>query len=66
MTDRVNALFVALEDDVREDDVQELIRAIRQFRHVLDVCEHVTNTDSWVAEQRVRREIIAKILETME
>ena len=63
MTDRVNAIYVALERDVSAADVQQLIDAIRQFRNVLDVCEHVADVDTWVAQQRARHEIIAKLLE---
>ena len=31
MTDRVNALTIVLEEDMRIDDVQSLIEAIRHF-----------------------------------
>lgn len=32
MTDRIKALTVLLEPDVREDDCQEIIRAIQMIR----------------------------------
>ena len=37
MTDRVNTLTVVLERPIRDDDVQPIVDAIRQMRHVLSV-----------------------------
>jgi len=57
MTDRVNALTVVLEQDVREDDVQPLVDAIRMMRGVLRVKKHVATIDSHVAEQRAQQRL---------
>lgn len=57
MTDRFNALTVVLERDIREDDAEPLIAAIRQLRGVLSVEPHVSNLSDLIAESRVRREI---------
>lgn len=61
MTDRINMLFVALETDIREDDVQTLVSAIRQLRRVIAVKTHVHEPSDWLAQERVRREMKEKI-----
>ena len=43
MTDRIHALTVTLDADVREDDVEPIVNAIRQIRHVLSVDQHVSD-----------------------
>ena len=61
MTDRIHALTVMLEEDVREDDIQELIRAIKCMRLVGDVQTHVTDISDAVSFMRVRRELGEKL-----
>lgn len=61
MTDRVNRLYVALERDIREDDVEALVDAIRMMRGVMGVETHVTDEADWVADERARREVRDKI-----
>jgi len=57
MTDRVNTLIVALEDDYRVDDIKDLMRAISLLSGVLKV-EHGKPVDSndWSIECRIRQE----------
>jgi hypothetical protein len=62
MTDRFNFLTVALESDIRSDDAEPLINAIRQLRGVLHVTPHVVRASDYVAEERVRQEMGEKIL----
>jgi hypothetical protein len=61
MTDRYYALTVALEHDVRADDAQRIIEAIKRIRGVLSVEGNVSDTTNWVAEERVRRELGEKL-----
>jgi hypothetical protein len=65
MTDRFNALVVALDKDIREDDAQVLISAIKQLRGVLSVEGHVASIDSWTAQERVRNELSEKLWEVL-
>lgn len=53
MTDRVNFLTVALESDMRSDDVARLIDVLRSLRGVADVEPHVTNTADYTARMQV-------------
>lgn len=45
MTDRVNQLTVVLDHEMRVDDVEELVAAIRMLRHVLTVKLGSTDND---------------------
>ena len=61
MTDRLNALVVVLEVDMRDDDAQPLIDAIKQLRGVLSVTGNVSDLTSTVAETRAKRELYDKV-----
>lgn len=61
MTARLNALTVVLEQDIREDDAEELISAIRMLRGVLSVESHVADHASRVAQQRARFDLEQKL-----
>jgi hypothetical protein len=66
MTDRVHALTVVLEKDMRIDDCVHLMKAIRMMRHVQQVDPHVSDTTLHVATSRVRREFFTKLMELLE
>lgn len=61
MTDRYNALTVVLDRDIRSDDAEAILTAIRMIKGVLSVAPHVTDTADYVAEERVRLEYQKKI-----
>jgi hypothetical protein len=61
MTDRYNYLTVALEQDIRDDDAEHLIGAIRMLRGVLAVEPNVASGADWLAEERVRQEYRQKL-----
>jgi hypothetical protein len=63
MTDRLNGVWVAFEKNVREDDAEATINAIRQIRGVLDVKKHVADPMAWIGEQRVRQELGTKLFD---
>lgn len=54
MTTRFHSLQVVLDQDVREDDAEVLMNAIRMFRHVADVTGIPANCDTFMAETRAR------------
>lgn len=67
MTDRINAVTVILEDDIRIDDAEEgVLTALRSIRGVLRVVPHVATIDSVVEQQRARSEIRERLYELME
>lgn len=65
MTDRLKGFLVVLDDDMREDDAQPILDAIRQLRHVLSVTPMVAEHGDYSARVRVLHEIRAKILDVV-
>ena len=65
MTTRVKALTVALEEDIREDDVEQLVMAIKRLRGVLAVDTAAADPVDFVARERVRRELTGKLWDVL-
>lgn len=63
MSDRINSLLVVLDNDMRDDDVQGLIDAIKKFRNVNSVTGNVTDHNTHVAHMRERARINDALLE---
>lgn len=61
MTDRYNALIVVLDRDIRSDDAQPIMNAIRQIKHVLSVDGHVSDINSVAAKEAVRADLTARL-----
>lgn len=61
MTDRYYALTVILEKDMRSDDAEQLIAAIKMIKGVLDVEPHISDPETWMAEERAIRKIGEKL-----
>lgn len=65
MTDRANALLVTLDQDMRVDDLEDLVKALRQFRHVIDVTPNVSNFTDHIAESRARDTLRSRIIKAL-
>jgi len=64
VTDRVQALTVVLDKDIREDDVEAIVKTIEMVRGVATVsADHIANPEDWMARERVRRELSQTMLE---
>lgn len=63
MTDRYNSLTVVLEHDIREDDAELLINAIRMIKGVKAVSGNVVDHDSYVVETRIKDALRKKMFE---
>lgn len=64
MSDRTNKLLVLLEEDMRIDDCEPLVNAIKSLKGVMDVTPDVLdNTSEYLAYQRARNRIAKKIYE---
>ena len=61
MTDRINAIVVVLENDIRDDQIESLYHAIEQMRGVLSVTGNVTDINTMVVKQRLWQEMINKL-----
>jgi hypothetical protein len=61
MTERLRGLLVTFEEDVREDDAEAIINAIRLIKRVLTVKTIPSNIDLRISEDRVRHELGQKL-----
>ena len=57
MTDRINALIVVLDRDIRDDDLDATRKAIEQIKGVVSVENNVTDISDSVARSRLRMEM---------
>lgn len=68
MTDRHKGFWVALEEDLRDDDIQPLLEAVRRMRGVADVRiddgTRVTPTD-WINRQQLRHGAYMSAIEAL-
>ena len=65
MTDRIHALTVVLDRDMRDDDVECVVDAIRMIRFVASIDTHVTDLRDHQARVRVNREWLDGLREFM-
>jgi hypothetical protein len=61
MSDRYNFLTVILEKDIKDEDAEPLIQAIKCLRGVLNVTPNVSDPTALLAEQRAKAELSAKL-----
>lgn len=61
MTDRYNAFLVVLERDIRDDDAEPILNALKQIRGVLSVKPHVAEYSDSIAAERARQELRMKL-----
>ena len=61
MTDRINALVLALDHDIRDDDMERIISAVKSIRGVCDAKMNVVDIPDMVAESRARRDMRSKL-----
>ena len=65
MTDRYYALTVVLDHDIRDDDAEPLIAAIKMIKGVAQVTPHVANLEIHFAQTRARQELVDKLWEVL-
>jgi hypothetical protein len=61
MSDRYNYLTVVLERDLKDEDAESLIAAIKQLRGVLSVTPNIVDPTALLAEKRAQAELTAKL-----
>lgn len=65
MTTRFHSLQVVLKDDIRDDDAEQIIAAIKQFRGVIAVTGHESNPTTFMAESRAKSVLADKLYEIL-
>jgi len=66
MTDRIGGFIVVLEQDIREDDAEATLTALRQVRGVVSVEPVVTDTDTHLAHARIKLDLRMKVWNALE
>lgn len=66
MTDRVRALTVILVEDIRDDDVEGVVRAIEQMRRVALVEKRIVTSADHLARMTARSEIRLQLSEAID
>ena len=56
MTDRIHSLTVVLDHNIRDDDVQCIVDAIKMIRCVGEVVPQVADGDAWMAESGAKQD----------
>uniref|UniRef100_A0A6M3IZC8 Uncharacterized protein n=1 Tax=viral metagenome TaxID=1070528 RepID=A0A6M3IZC8_9ZZZZ len=65
MTDRYHSLTVVFDQDIRDDDVEPILIAIKMIKGVLSVKPKVADMDSYMAEERVRNDLGKKLWDVL-
>jgi hypothetical protein len=65
MTDRYHSFTVVLDSNIRSDDAEPLMNAIRMLVGVQSVTGNVADHSYYVAETRVRFELREKLFEVL-
>lgn len=60
MTDRVKGFTVTLEKDIRIDDVEVIMQAIRMIRGIADVKPSILTSEDYMNRQMVKYELREK------
>lgn len=66
MTDRHRGYVVTLDQDIREDDAEAIINAIKMVKHVLTVRPVIADFEGHMAEDRVRMDLKKRLWEALE
>ena len=65
MTDRINALTVVLDHDIRDDDVKLVVDAVLMIKNVVGVKQNVADIVDYAARERVRYEAKRKLYDAI-
>lgn len=65
MTNRIHGLLVVLDTDLREDDAESLVTALRQLRGVCAVQPLVVDPGTHAARTRARIELTQKLWDVL-
>jgi len=65
MTDRHHGYIVTLDHELRADDSEAIIQAIRMIKGVVDVAPVVADHETYMCEARVRQELGQKLFEIL-
>lgn len=65
MSDRVKALTVVLERDYRDDDLEDIVKAVSMVKGVLEVAPVLANPSDFIQRTRLRAELSEKLFNVL-
>jgi len=65
MTDHINGYLVTLEKELRDDDAEATLTALRQIKGVLKVRPMVSEPSLYMARDQIRHELSMKLWEAL-
>lgn len=65
MSDKIKGLTIVLEPNIRDDDAEVIINAIKMIRGVAGVEAHVADLDHYMAVAQVRTQIGMDLLDSI-
>ena len=65
MSDRINTITVVLEKEIRDDDCETILNAIRMIRGVLEATPNVADPGEYMAVERARHDLGQKLWEVL-
>lgn len=65
MTDRHTGYIVTLEREIREDDAEHIINAMRMLKGVVDVQPIVSDFQTTMAESKAKHELRMKLFDVL-
>lgn len=66
MTDRIHSFQIVLEKNIRDDDSEGIINAIRHIRGVADVIPLIADSVSAMAEARAKHEFTMNLFKILD
>lgn len=61
MSNRINTVTVILEEEIRDDDCEVILNAIRMIKGVLSVTPNIANVGEYMAIERARHDLKKKL-----
>jgi len=65
MTDRLKGCIVAFEKDIREDDAEFILNAIKMIKFVKSVEPKLTTSSDWWDRQQTKHEVQMKLFDVI-
>jgi len=60
VSDRIKGLYIAFEEDVHEDRIEEFIKAFKMIKNVSEVKAFVSDHTDWIAQSVAKRDMREK------
>lgn len=65
MSDKIKGCWVAFNKDIKIDDAQLIINAIKLMQCVADVTVCITDSNDWINRAQIKSQLINKLIEIL-